>query len=403
MPLPTRARMLLRPSPVWPAVVAAIALTGLGLFTMSAIPRWPGDPDFCANQVRWLPFAAVALILCLLPHPKQIGLLTYPAMIAAAALLVVPALRFMPRSIVPVLNGARHWIKIGSFSLQPSELAKIAFILALARYLRHRDSYRTLTGLLLPFAIMFLPVLLILREPDLGTAVLFPPVLFAVLVAAGARLRHILALLGVGAAVIALSVAAIFFLPKNMQVLEPHQQMRIVTLISRLGGGETYAHGYGYQQDKAMTRAGAGGWTGMTAERTATLFRYNRLPEAANDMIFAVIVARLGWAGGIGVLGLYAVLISSLFWAAASHKDPFARLVFVGFAVLILTQLTINIGMSLGVVPIIGITLPFVSYGGTSLVSTFALLGLARNLAAQPPAIIARPAFEFDRAGTALS
>jgi cell division protein FtsW (lipid II flippase) len=391
---------------LWLALAAAAGLTWIGLGAMAIVPPPPHagtalPTNYAAAQ--WhvaLPTALAALLLCLVPHPRQIGLATYPLLVVALLLLAVTAVPAMPHSLVPVLNGSRHWIKLGRMSLQPSELAKIAFILALARYLRHRESYRTLPGLLVPFALMLIPVALIMLEPDLGTAILFAPVLFAVLVAAGAKLRHILTLAGLGALILALAIGSIFVLPEKWQIFEPHQSVRIQALVSHHRGDNRYVEGAGYQQEKAMTLTGSGQMYGYGADRAAAILRFNYLPEAHSDMIFAVVVNQWGWVGGMGTLGLYGVVIFSLLGAAGRHKDPYARLALIGFATLVLTQVAVNVGMSLGLAPIIGITLPFVSHGGTSLMAMFAMLGLALNLAAQRPAIIARPAFEFDRHGT---
>src|SRR5690606_38747410 len=113
------------------------------------------EPGYAADQgQKWLPVALVAMALCVIPHPRLLGLITYPMLIASLAVLVV--MPFLPTAIVPEINGARAWIRIAGMSVQPSELTRIFFVLALARYLRFRDSYRTLSGLLVPFLIMFI-------------------------------------------------------------------------------------------------------------------------------------------------------------------------------------------------------------------------------------------------------
>src|SRR5690606_12253429 len=121
-----------------------------------------------AQLMRQLPIAILAMVLCMLPHPRVVGRAAYPLLAFSLALLVFVILPFVPRTIVPRINGATAWINLGVMNFQPSELAKIAFFLALAWYLRYRDSYRTILGLLVPFIIMFVPVGLILKEPDLG-------------------------------------------------------------------------------------------------------------------------------------------------------------------------------------------------------------------------------------------
>ncbi|MEM9882674.1 MAG: FtsW/RodA/SpoVE family cell cycle protein, partial [Planctomycetota bacterium] len=152
-----------------------------------------------------------------------------------------------------------------------------------------------------------------------------------------------------------------------------------------------------YQQHKAMVHSGAGGVIGHGPDRTATLFAYYDLPEAHNDMVYAVIVSRWGLRGGLGVIALYLVLIGSMLGVAATNRDPMARLACVGFAAIFLTQAVINIGMTLGVLPITGITLPLVSYGGSSLLFSFTMIGLVLNFAARRPAHATRPSFEFDK------
>jgi rod shape determining protein RodA len=195
----------------------------------------------------------------------------------------------------------------------------------------------------------------------------------------------------------------VFALPDSMQVLKPHQQQRIVALVSQIQGDSRYENGIGYQQSKAMTLAGSGGWSGYGAARSETIVRYNKLPEDHNDMIFAVIVNRWGWVGGMATLGLYLVIVLSMLAVALMTKDAFTQISAVGFAGLIFSQAMINIAITLGLVPVTGITLPFVSYGGSSLVAMFAVIGLVLNFASRRPMILARPSFEFDRADAAFS
>ena len=397
MSAPSLSSRLAPLRPVFIAMAAAVGLTCIGMAAMSA-----AHPDFAAAQRKWLFVSFVAMAVCLVPHPRIIGMVTLPLMIGITALLVLLVLPGVPRWLVPVRNGTKAWINLNFMMFQPSELAKIIFVIALARYLRFRENYRTLNGLLVPFAIMFVPVILILKEPDLGTAILFPMALFGVLMAAGAKLKHLFALAGLAVVAIAINVAMIYTLPESMQLLRPHQRARIVAMVSQIRGDMRYIEDKGYQQYKAMTLVGSGQADGYGAERSATIVGQNRLPEDHNDMIFAVIVNRWGFKGALAVLSLYGVLIVSMLTMAARSKDPFARLALVGFAGLIFTQMAINIGMNIGLLPIIGITLPFVSYGGSSLVATYLMIGLAANFALQRRTILARPSFEFGHVEAAL-
>ncbi len=385
--------------PAWLGLLAAIGLTWMGITVNGA-----AHPEYAAAQTRWLFISLVAMTICIVPDSRMIGLITVPLMVAVTLLLVLLIIPGVPSSIVPVRNATRAWINLRFMMLQPSELAKIVFILGLARYLRYRENYRTLGGLLVPFGFMFVPVLLILKEPDLGTALLFPFALFAMLTAAGAKLKHMGALLGLAVLAVALNVAAIYMLPESMQLLRPHQRARIVSLISHSQGDTRYIDGTGYQQYKSMMLAGSGRAAGYGGDRSAVIVGHNKLPEDHNDMIFAVIVNRWGLAGALGTLALYGVLVGSFLLTAARSKDPFARLACVGFAGLLFMQMAINIGMNIGLLPIIGITLPFVSYGGSSLVATFLMIGLVLNFALQRRAMLARPSFEFTpRDGDALT
>lgn len=385
------------PHPGWLALAAALGLTGLGIAAIGTA-EYSTETHYAASQGIWLLIALAVMVLCILPHPRQVALASIPLMVISIVLLVLLLVPAMPHWLVEPRNGARAWMNFYLMSFQPSEMSKIASVLVLAYYLRYRQNYRSLGGLLVPFAIMSAPMLLIMKEPDLGMALLFPPTLFVMLVAAGAKLRHLGALLALAIILAALNIVAIYKLPESMQLLKPHQRARITSMISQVQGESRYIKGIGFQQHKAMILIGAGGWTGYGAERAATIVKFNRLPEDHNDMIFAVIVNRWGLAGGLMVLGLYLLLVLSFMLVAMRAKDPFIRLATVGFAGMLFCQATINIAMTLGLMPITGITLPLISYGGTSLVTTFAIIGLVINFASQRQAIVARPSFEFDNA-----
>ncbi len=386
-------KLLARPNPAWYALGAAVLLTVVGVAAIGTV----SEQHAGIQGQRWLIVALIGMACAILPHPRWLGNMAYPAMGVALALLVFVILPFAPRSIVPIRNGSTAWINLGFMMFQPSEMAKVSLILAIAWYLRHRETHRRLLGLLVPFGIMFVPLALILKEPDLGSALLLPPALFAMLVAAGAKLRHLATLLGIGIAVVAINAAVVLWAPDSVQVLKPHQRVRIESLYYQVIGDERMVHEEGYQQDVAMRLVAAGGLTGYGKERASTIIEYNKLPFDHNDMIFPVIVNRWGLVGASGVLALYLVLIGSILTVAARSKDPFARLSCVGFAGLIFSQATINIAMTLGLMPITGITLPFISYGGSSLLFTFIMVGLVINFASRRPQLLSRPSFEFDK------
>lgn len=387
-----RCRSLLCWHPGWFALAAAAALTAIGIEVIAT-----ADEAHAAKQKFWIVLSVAAFVACLLPTSRQVGRAAYVLFAVMLLLLVLMVAPGVPRMIVHVRNGARSWINLGVMNLQPSELTKIAVVLALAWYLRYRDSYRSVRGLLVPFGIVFVPVMLILKQPDLGTAILFGPALFAMLVAAGAKLRHLAAVLMLTAVAAALNVAVVYAMPESMQILKAHQRTRIKAMISRARDERRYDHSINYQQVKAITLIGSGRVRGYGQARSKGVVRANSLPYDYNDMIFAVVVNRWGLLGGGGVLCLFGVLVLSILSIASRAKEPFVRLVAVGFASLLFTQAAINVAITLGLLPVTGITLPFVSYGGSSLLTTFAMLGLVINFGAYRPLLLAWPSFEHDR------
>jgi len=391
-------RVVSRTQPAWLAALAAVGLSAVGIAAIGTTPRESWEPAWAAKQSIWLGLALVVMAVALIPHPRRLAEWAVPLAIFATALLVLLILPGVPQWLVPVRNGARAWINLRFMMFQPSELAKVAFVLVMAEFLRRGASHRTVRGLLWPFLMTALPVVLLLMEPDLGTALLFPPTLLAMLIAAGAKLRHLSAVFGLGLAVIVVNVAVVFFAPDDMQLLKSHQRDRIKAIAAQWAGETKYQNTTGYQQHKAVTLIGAGGWTGYGAERSRTLLRYNALPEDHNDMVFVVIVNRWGLLGGLMTLGLFAILLGGYLTVAARSRDPFVRLATVGLASVLSMQVFINVGVTLGLLPVTGITLPFVSYGGSSLLAAYGTLGLVLNFASRPARKMQRPSFEFEAA-----
>lgn len=363
------------------ALLAAGAMTAMGVEAISV-----ADADFVLPQLKFVPVALAAMMLAAVIHYRRLVPLAYPMLIVIGVMLIVLLIPGVPHSFVPVRNGARRWFNLQFMMFQPSELAKVAYVLALAAYLRFRSNYRTFRGLLAPALLTFVPMGLILKEPDLGTSLVFLPVLFAMLTAAGARLKHLLAVILVG----------LVLMPAMYPLLEPHQKDRIMAMAMQVRGDPRYRSSIGFQGYKAMTLVGAGGVSGQGEAQAKVLVDFNALPEPQNDMIFAVICVRWGLIGGLTVFGLNLLFIASGLAAAGMTKDPFARLIAVGVVTIVFTQMLVNIGMTVGVLPITGMTLPFISYGGSSLVANYLLVGLLLNVASRRPIIMANPSFEFE-------
>jgi len=271
-------------------------------------------------------------------------------------------------------NFSYRWIPLGFMDFQPSELAKIAFILALAAYLVRRPSLRRWYGLLIPFVMMALPAVLILKEPDLGTSLLFAPTLLAMLFAAGARPRHL-------AVVAVLSVVS---LPLLWTQMSAEQKSRVVAVFRQRTGGEAPDDdGYHLHQAKRVLALGGVFGSSMSGMPIHNVRAYH-LPESRTDFVFCLIGERWGFVGCSAVLGLIAVVIGRGLAVAAQTREPFGRLLVVGIVTLLGTQAAINTSMTVGLLPITGMTLPLVSYGGSSLLTTSLSLGLILNVSLRP-------------------
>lgn len=371
----------------WFTVLASVGLSLLGVYAIDVGENVEGA-GLAADAAKQAVFVLVGVLACVvvaLPHYRFVGLLSWPFYLACIGLLILLLLPGVPTWLVRPRNGARAWIDVGPVDFQPGELAKIAFVLVVARHLRFRSHHRRLKGLIAPGLLAAAPVGLITVQPDLGTACLFVPALFAVLIAAGARLRHMTLIV----------VCAALAAPAAWPFLEPHQKVRIVGLVKQFQGDTTTAYDINYQSITAQTLIGAGEAAGRGDMGSRALVHYNRLPEAHNDMVFAVIVNRFGFVGGLGVMGLYLAWVLGAWMVAATCRDPLGRLIAAGLPAFVAAQVVVNIGMNLGVLPIIGITLPFVSYGGSSVLTCWLMTGLIVNVALHKPRPPFRSSFEY--------
>lgn len=358
-------------TPAWGAVAAAGFLSVIGILSIATT-----RPELAERQTAFLLVGLFAAGTMLFVPPRALRIVSWFTLAISIALLVFVLLPFVPRSIVTPRNGARAWIDLGIVDFQPSELAKIAFILCLSQWLSLRGSPRTLGSLLVPAVLLAAPVGLIVLEPDLGSALLFMPTVLAMLLVAGARKRHVL-----GAVLLAAAMAPIAY----FGVFKPYQRARIDAIVAQVKGDTRFERDIGFQGWRAMRLVGAGGILGNDAEHARALVRHNALPEEHNDMIFAVIACRFGLVGGALVVLAYAVYGASALWVALIARDGFARLVATGIGALLFGQMTVNIGMTIGLLPITGVTLPFASYGGSSLVACWTLTGILLSIGSDPP------------------
>lgn len=365
----------------FPAVtVLTLLLLAAGIAGIQRGDELVVNGTYAARQIMWLFFAIGAFVVGILVPYRQLKEWSFPALFSCLVLLV--AVYFFPPK-----NGARRWIPLGFMNFQPSELTKIAYILAMSHYLMYRKNHRTILGLAPPFLLTCLPVVLILREPDLGTSLLFFPVLFALLIVAGARLQH----LGMT------FVAGVAILPMLWSVMSVEQKSRVTSVFLQRDSGEPQTgDGYHLWQSKQMLALG-GTWgssvSGMPLDDPAAY----RLPAARTDFVYCLIGEKWGLPGTLGVLGLFTGFCLCGFKIAAATRDPFGRLVATGIVAMIGTQATINMAMTVGLAPITGLTLPLVSYGGSSLVTTCMGIGLLANIALRPGYDVAGQPFQFEK------
>jgi rod shape determining protein RodA len=387
-------------NPGWLMLLAAILLTALGIYAISLTGGLEaGLNTYARKQLVFLGIGLVGCAVAAVPHYRLLNELMVPLAILSVGLLIMVLLP-LPRTLVPVRNGATRWINLGVMDFQPSEVAKIVFVMSVAFLLQRRVSHRTFLGMLALFAFTAVPVGLIVVEPDLGSAALFVPALMAMLVAGGSKLKHLFFVAGMGVSFAAAAVAlSLFFAAQpepSFPLLREHQVRRLQAMVNTLTGDESGADTINYQGDKARTIVGAGGLTGLDERTSRATIHFNALPEDHNDMIFAVVCNRFGFLGGLLVVALQGALVISALWVAGVCRDPFGRITAVGIAAMLGTQATVNIGMTVGLLPITGMTLPFVSYGGSSLLTGYIMIGLIINIALRPPGHLQRNSFEFE-------
>jgi len=352
-------------------VLAALLLCAIGVaYVQSAsAARTFADGDKGRAQVLWAGIAAVGLAAAVAVPYARLERAAYA--IYGAGLALLAGLPFFGQ----LVNGARSWYRWGPAKLQPSELMKIALILAIARWLMYRGEERkTVRGFLGPFALALPPLLLILKQPDFGSAMVFLPVIAAILFAGGARKRYFAGL----------AAAALAAAPLVWWKLKPYQRERVFVFLDP--GRDPL--GAGFQSDQAHIAIGSGGVLGKGyGEGTQTQLAY--LPDSHTDFIFAVVAEEGGLLQAGLVLALFLALSLGCLEVAHRTREPFGRLVAVGVAALFAGQAAVNIGMTMGLAPVTGITLPFLSYGGSSLLTSFVALGLVANVAVRAPPVLA--------------
>lgn len=392
---------------------ATLALVAIGIATIYSVgnpaqsgpARQAGElANLWEKQLVFAGIGMVAFVVVNLVNYRRFGPLSYWIYGFIMLLLGVLLLdRVVDVPFVPVINNARRWMRIGTSSrylqFQPSEFCKLAYVLALAWYLRYRSNYRSFKFLVGPFVLTLFPMVLIFAEPDLRTVLLMMPILFIMLFVAGAKVKHLLIII-----LIALMVSPVLWfkmrsyqrtriscvLLQSSWVREKAQQYPVLgrILVGSNFSEKQWKNDWGYHLIRSKFAVASGGSAGY-GFRQGPFVKYDFLPERHNDFIFAVIAHQWGFWGCLAVLGLYVIIGACGLEIAAHNTDPFGKLLAVGIVATFTVEVIVNVSMTMGLMPITGLTLPFVSYGGSSLLVSMASVGLLNNIGRFRPFTVA--------------
>jgi len=352
------------------ALIFAIALMGLAtVYSATYTPRGPSSLYY--RQLVWLAIGVMVMFLALVVDYHTVARYAY-VLYAVSLVLLLLVMAFGKTGM-----GAQRWLAIGPFSFQPSEFAKLSLTLALARYFAEdpkRGGYG-LRDLVIPGAMVMAPLVLVLKQPDLGTALMLLLTSSMIVILAGIRVRSVIVVLLIGATI----ASSVFLVPpvrhKIWGKLKPYQQNRIRAFVDP--GSDPLGSGYHANQSKIAV--GSGQITGK-GFRQGTQSQMAFLPERHTDFIFAVISEEHGLLGAGLLVILYLVLLLTGVDTATNAKDRLGVLMAGGIVSMISLYVFINVGMAVGIVPVVGVPLPLVSYGGTSIITTFLALGLLLNI-----------------------
>jgi rod shape determining protein RodA len=347
----------------WTLLLLTLTLLGIGVMAVYSATYENSHhlSPWAARQLSWAALGFIGLLVAFAIDYRRLENWAYLPYGLSLVLLV----------LVPVLGssggGARRWIALGFFSLQPSELAKVTLLLVLARDF-HRyappQGY-SLRELIYPAILVAIPAGLVLGEPNLGTAMVLGLLFLSLVFAAGIRLRSF-ALAGLAGGGV---------LPLLWHHMKAYQKQRVLSFLNP----DSDPLGAGYHMIQSKITVGSGMLWGKGFLQ-GTQNRLDFLPEKHTDFVFAVVAEEWGFIGTVALLALYCALLMRLLVIAGKARDRFSALIAVGVASIVFWQMLINIGMNLGMLPVVGVPLPLLSYGGSSLLTVMIALGLALNV-----------------------
>lgn len=339
---------------------ALLPLVGAGLVTMY---DFSGDSGFFARQVVW---AAVAFVLFFVFAVTDLRLLRRSHVIVTIY-LVLASLLLLLFLIGSVFKGARSWIDLGAFTIQPADPMKLAVVLVLAKYFSRRHvEIAHVKHVIISGFYAFVPFLLVLVQPDFGSAIIIFAIWFGMTILSGISKKHLFLVLGGGLFALAILWVAVF---------QPYQKERIVTFLNPLHD----VRGAGYNAYQSTIAVGSGELWGRGIGY-GTQSRLKFLPEHETDFIFASFAEEWGFAGVALLFTGFAIVFWRIASAATVGVSNFETLFALGLGIFFLTQFTVHVGMNIGLLPVTGQTLPFMSYGGSHLLTEFAGLGILMGM-----------------------
>lgn len=375
------------PALMWPMLAAALCLMVISLVFVHSSTL--GDSGTTLKQGVWFAVGiTAAVVLCFVDYhvlARWAWVGYWLAIVTLVAVLFIGAYRY----------GARRWIEVGPLQFQPSEFAKLAVLMALGQFLSRPIEELRLTNVVFKtMAMVLLPFLLILKEPDLGSALVLIPTMLGMMFVAGVPGRILGWIVGGAAVVGGLLVVDVLFSPEKFRVikLKEYQRHRLMVYFGQdfAPQGATPEQRAYYRElqrqkswniEQALISVGSGGLTGK-GWRQGTQNALGYLPRlgAHNDFIFSVLAEETGFVGSVFVVGLYTVILFCGLWIAGQARDRLGRLLATGVVALWFAQVFINVGMNIGLMPVTGIPLPLLSYGGSAAVTALLAVGLLQNV-----------------------
>ena len=358
----------------WVLFGAVIAVVAYGLWGVAGITRFEVEGDeryYVVRQAIAIGLGFAGLLVALAVDPERYRR-AYRSIFGSTILLVLLVFPFADET-----RGAKRWIELGPFQFQPSEFGKLLFVLALAGFLADR-ARRLHEGRVVfqALALGAIPIALVFKQPDLGTALVYGAALLACLFVAGIRWPHFIGLLALG---VASAVSVLVLLPRlGVELLEPYQKDRLTGFTQPdFDPGDTT-----YNVNQSITAIGSGGFDGRGVAG-ATQTRFGFTPESRTDFVFSSFAEQRGFVGAALLLGLYLLIVWRGLRVVTVARDAFGAIVAGGIVLAFLFQVFVNVGMTMGLAPVTGIPLPFVTVGGSSMVVNLLAMGVLLSIHAR--------------------